>query len=184
MHRFAAGLTLLLIAALAAGAYAAAKMVSIQVKKGEVRSEPSYLSKVVGTLDYGDRVANLGEKDKWIKVRNSEGLTGWIHLTAVTEKKIVLSSGKSEAKLKASDEELVLAGKGFSKEVEKEYRSSNPEAAYKWVDKAEQENNFTPAQLTAFLNKGQLAPLGLEIKPRKEAAPSQAGQGEKQNVGP
>ena len=33
------------------------KMMSIQVKKGAVRSSPSFLGKIVAQLKYGDRVA-------------------------------------------------------------------------------------------------------------------------------
>ena len=177
MRRKAGWITLFLIAFLTAGAWAASKMVSIQVRQGQVRSNPSYLSKVVGSLAYGERVSNLGEQKDWLKVKSSKGLTGWIHVSAVTEKQIVLTSGKSRAGLKASDEELILAGKGFNSDVERKYRASNPKAAYSWVDKAEKENNLTPGQITAFLNAGGLKPLDIALKAKKPSSTRSEGGG-------
>ena len=167
----------LLALALAAGAWAQGKTVSIQVRKGEVREKPTYLSKVLASPGYGESLINLGQQDDWIKVKTDKGVSGWVHKSAVTEKKIVLGSGKSQAQLKASNEELILAGKGFNKEVEQKYRSENPKAAFDRVDRAEKENNLGFAQITAFLDEGQLKPLNLELKAEKKAAPSQSGGG-------
>ena len=41
------------------------KMMSIQVKKGAVRSSPSYLGKIVTQLKYGDQVAVQNVKGSW-----------------------------------------------------------------------------------------------------------------------
>lgn len=168
----------LLVLALSAWAWAAGKTVSIQVRKGEVREKPTYLSKVLARAGYGESLTNLGAKGDWIKVQTDKGISGWVHKSAVTEKKIVLSSGSGKAKLKASNEELILAGKGFNQEVEKKYRSQNPKAAFARVDKAEKENNLSPAQVTAFLKEGRLAPLNLKLKAEKKAPVSQSGGGD------
>ncbi len=183
MRRKAGLVALLLITFMAVGVWAAGKTVSIQVRRGQIRSQPSYLSKVVENLAYGEQVSNLGQKGDWLKIKSRRGLTGWIHLSAVTEKKVVLSSGKSKADLKASDEELILAGKGFNREVERKYRASNPKAAYRWVDKAEKENNLTPAQVTAFLRDGALKPIDIALKAPKRP-PSQSDGGRSGNVDP
>ncbi len=184
MHRPVILISVLLVATLTAGAWAVGKAVSIQVRQGQVRSGPTYLSKVVGTLGYGERLTNLGGKGDWLKIRSKKGLKGWVHVSAVTEKRIVLTSGKSKAALKSSKEELILAGKGFSREVEKRYRASNPKAAFDRVDKAEKENNPGPARIASFLKKGRLKPLNLEIKARKAAPSVRSGGGEDENVGP
>ena len=179
MRRPALMIAALLVLSLAVGVWAAGKTVSIQVRQSQVRSKPSYLSKVVGKLSYGDSPADLGRKGEWLKVKSKKGLTGWVHASAVTDKKIILSSGKTKADLKASDEELILAGKGFNKEVEGKYRSQNPKAAFDRVDRAEREHNLDSSQVSAFLKIGRLEPLNLELKAEKKAPPAQAGGGEK-----
>ena len=49
------------------GAFAVGpKIMSVQVKKAEVRFTPSFLGKIIAQLSYGDRVQVLEKKDSWI----------------------------------------------------------------------------------------------------------------------
>ncbi len=136
------------------------KMMSIQVKKGEIRSTPSFLGRVVARLSYGDRVYVREERGPWVRVglpgnRNE----GWIHTSALTSKKIVLKSGAKDVQTSASSDELALAGKGFSKQVENEFKGKNPNMNYAWIDRMEK-FVVSEKQSKQFLKEGELSPKG------------------------
>jgi len=136
------------------------KIMSIQVKKGEIRSTPSFLSNIVARLSYGDRVYVLEERGSWVRVGlqgNSNG--GWIHASVLTSKKIVLNPGNAGVQTSASSDELALAGKGFSKQVENEFRGKNPNINYAWIDRMEK-FVVSQKQIKQFLKEGELSPKG------------------------
>lgn len=135
---------------------------SVQVMKGQVRKAPSFLSPVLTTLPYTETVRILSENGDWRQVKaDRDGSTGWMHASALSEKKIVLTPGSENARESVSGEEYALAGKGFSKEVEKRYQSQNPHLNFSWIDRME---TFTVSQktITAFLKEGRLSPQGGE----------------------
>ena len=45
------------------------EILSVQVKEGHVRSTPSFLGKIMATLQYGDQVEACCEEHGWSKVR-------------------------------------------------------------------------------------------------------------------
>ena len=59
----------------------------------------------------------------------------------------------------ASSDELALAGKGFSKQVEGEFKTKNPQLDYTWVNRMEQ-MVISQEQIEQFLKDGKLAPEG------------------------
>lgn len=142
-------------------AYAAANsLMSIQVKKGHLRSSPSFLGKIVSALDYGDRVAVLEKKDPWNKVRSSEqNITGWIHASALTTKKIILKPGAADVEQAATSDEVALAGKGFNQQVEGEFKAKNPHLDYTLINAMEQVV-VSQAQIELFLREGALSSKG------------------------
>lgn len=134
------------------------KAMSVQVKQGQVRASPSFLGKVVVTLDYGDRVETLEEKDGWIRVvPPAKKAPGWMHSSALSEKRIVLKAGKKEAELAASSGELALAGKGFNADVEAEFKARNKGINFAWIDRM-QDMTVPPDEVQAFLREGDLTP--------------------------
>ena len=140
--------------ALAATAAWAAKEMSVQVRDGQLRNRASFLGTVVGTVAYGDRVTVNQTQAGWCEVTLA-GKTGWIHESALTPKKVVLASGTTDARAGASGEEVALAGKGFSKEVESEYKKQNPQLDFTWVDWMGRQ--IVPSeQLVEFLKQGDL----------------------------
>ena len=141
--------------ALAASAAWAAQEMSVQVRDGQLRNRGSFLGTVVGTVAYGDRVTVNQTQAGWCEV-SIAGKTGWIHESALTPKKVVLASGTADARAGASGEEVALAGKGFSKEVEAEYKKQNKNVDYTWVDWMGQQTVATE-RLIAFLKQGNLA---------------------------
>ena len=140
--------------ALAASAAWAAQEMSVQVRAGQLRNRGSFLGTVVGTVAYGDRVTVNQTQAGWCEV-SIAGKTGWIHESALTPKKVVLASGTADARAGASGEEVALAGKGFSKEVEAEYKKQNKNVDYTWVDWMGRQT-VPSEQLVEFLKQGDL----------------------------
>ena len=142
-------------ALMATGAWAANEM-SVQVRDGQLRNRASFLGAVVGTVAYGDRVTVNQTQAGWCEV-SLAGKTGWIHESALTPKKVVLASGTTDARVQSvGSEEVAVAGKGFSKEVEAEYKKQNPELDFTWVDWMGQQT-VSNERLVAFLKQGNLA---------------------------
>jgi SH3-like domain-containing protein len=145
---------LLLASALAFGQ--TGKQMSVQVKETQIRATPSFLGKILGVLSYGDRATVLAEKNGWARISLPAGKgEGWVNLSALSPKRIVLKAGSQEVASGASSGEVALAGKGFNKEVEAEYRDEK-ELDYSWIDKMES-FRVSPEQVLAFLQQGGLS---------------------------
>ncbi len=144
---------LLLASALAFGQ--AGRQMSVQVKETQIRAAPSFLGKILGVLHYGDRVTVLAEKSGWARISLPSGKgEGWVNLSALSPKRIVLKAGSEEVGSGASSGEVALAGKGFNREVEAEYRDEK-QLDYSWIDKMES-FRVSPEQVLAFLQQGGL----------------------------
>jgi uncharacterized protein YgiM (DUF1202 family) len=130
-----------------------AKQMSVTVKETQVRATPSYMGRILAVLAYGDRVDVIAEQSGWARVRLPSG-EGWVHLSALTTKQIVLQSGSQNVGSGASSGEVALAGKGFNQEVEDKYKQDN-NLDYTWVDRMGS-YTVTPEQVLAFLEEGDL----------------------------
>lgn len=130
---------------------------SVQVKNGQLRATPSYLGKLVTTLNYGDRLQVVEQQGEWSKATAPGGQTGWIHRSALTKKKIVMKAGETDAQSAASTEELALAGKGFNADVEADFKAKNQSIDFTWVDKMETFME-TPEAMQQFLKDGGVQP--------------------------
>ena len=97
---------------------------SVQVKEGQLRSAPSFLGSVMAALAYGDQVELIEDKGAWKQVAIRK-LRGWMHMSALTTKKIVLQAGAANVQTSATGSELALAGKGFNAKVEAEFKKKN-----------------------------------------------------------
>lgn len=153
--------SLTLLSVLCLGATAEAqKMMSIQVKEGQLRATPSHLGKIIARASYGDRVTVLEEKGAWKKVSVAGGKAqGWLHATALTNKRIALKAGQSNVGTSVSGDEIALAGKGFSEEVEAQYRKSNKNLDYAWINRMEA-IKVSPEQMENFIAGGRLTLRG------------------------
>lgn len=134
---------------------AAPSRMNVQVKTGQIRVKASFLGKVVANLPYGASLQVTQTKGDWMQVKSAQGQTGWMHKSALTTKRISLASGSATGKSGASSDELALAGKGFSAEVEKEYRQTNQKLNFAAVDQLEKQK-VDPAEMEAFLAAGGL----------------------------
>ena len=156
MHKIMIPIMIFALCALPAGAQTPASM-SVQVQNGQIRATPSYLGSVVVAAPYGASVAILLQQGDWIKVRAAQGQEGWMHQSALTKKRIVLSAGGATAQAGASSEELSLAGKGFNSDVEKQFKTQNPNLNFAAVDRMIKIK--VPAdEMLSFLKTGAVKP--------------------------
>jgi uncharacterized protein YgiM (DUF1202 family) len=133
---------------------------SVQVKQSQIRTAPSFLARIVATVNYGDRVVVVSRQGTWTQVFvAAAGLKGWVHSSALTKKKIVLQAGAVDANKTATSDELALAGKGFNKQVEGEYRSQNQNLNYPRIDRMEQVT-VSQSDIRKFLEEGAVSPQG------------------------
>jgi SH3-like domain-containing protein len=156
------------------------KTMSVQIKEGQLRITPSFLAEIIAKPSYGDRVEVIQDKGPWKRVA-IRGVQGWMHASALTTKSIVLRVGATSAQTgaagseialagkadvlpdkspggsSATSSEIALAGKGFSEEVEKQYKNLNRNLDYAWVDRMEK-FQVSPEQMKAFLMQGNITP--------------------------
>jgi len=134
-----------------------AELLSVQVKKTFLRAKPSFLSKVIVKMSYAQQVQSQRVKGSWNLVKSiPNGTLGWVHSSALSEKTIVLrSSGKLEDS-SVSQSEVLMAGKGFNKEVENEYKQQ-VQLNYKLVDTIEKSQSISKSQLIRFAKNGKLS---------------------------
>jgi uncharacterized protein YgiM (DUF1202 family) len=145
--------------ALASLAFLQAAPMSVNVKETQIRATPSYLGKILGLARYGDRLEVLAKQNGWAKVTLPAGKgQGWVNLSALQDKRIALKAGDAAATGGASSGEVALAGKGFNKEVEAQYRDET-QLDYGWIDRMES-YRVTPEQVLAFLQAGGLKAAG------------------------
>jgi hypothetical protein len=146
----------------AAAAFCAPQQMSVTVKETQVRATPTYLGKILGTLVYADRVSVLDQPNApkgWLKVKGPDGkLQGWVNVSSLTEKEIVLKAGSEQVSQKTSTGDVALAGKGFNSDVEAQYKEQE-KLDYTWVDTMEK-YGATPEQIAAFITTGGLVEQG------------------------
>lgn len=147
------------IFALAAMAFAASQL-TVQVSQSRIRKDAKFWAPSVASVSAGDRLSELRRKGDWIEVKNAAGASGWIHASAVTSKKITLGAGSKTADRGVSADEVSLAGKGFTEDVENEYRKANGELDFDAVDRMSS-LKVSDKELEAFLKEGKLAEWGV-----------------------
>lgn len=132
------------------------KSLTVQVREGQLRSEPSFLGRIIARPLYGERLLLLEERGAWQRVAQG-GREGWMHTSALTAKPLLLKAGTASVPTSATGGEIALAGKGFNEAVEKQYRSLHRELNYAWLD---QMARFTvpPDEMQAFLQQGSVKP--------------------------
>jgi hypothetical protein len=160
MKRFVLFLSL----ALLAGGFTAAqslqgKTMYVAIRTAELKTSRGFFADTVGVLSYGDQVTVLRQDGRWVEVSKAgqPPLTGWIASTSLTTKRITAAgSGTS-----ASADELALAGKGFSEEVENSYRDSGAQGAANYAEiDAIEAITVSQEELLRFLTEGHLTTGG------------------------
>jgi len=134
------------------------KEMSIQVDQAQLRSTPAYYGSVVSTVNYADRLKIIDSKGAWVKASTARNnATGWIHISALTSTKLAPKSGAKNAPTSVSAGELSAAEKGFTEQIEQDYRQKNKAIDFTWVDKMEN-IKISPKQSITFLKEGQIKP--------------------------
>ncbi len=132
------------------------RQMSVQVREAQLRSAPGFLSRILVTVPYTERVSILEERSDWSRVRTIQGgVEGWLHNSALTSKRLTLSGDGPDAQLAVSSDEQALAGKGFNSDVEKEFKARNRNADFHIVDRMEKSEVPTDVILQ-FLKEGGL----------------------------
>ncbi len=135
-----------------------AGVMSVQLDTAYLRDKPHFLGKPVHMVRYGAQVEALQHHQGWTEVRDeAAGKQGWISSASLTRKKVVLKAAQSSPEIMASQDELALAGKGFSKEVEEQFRLDNAHIDYTWIDKMATWR-ISHFELVRFLEEGGVAP--------------------------
>ncbi|HOX26118.1 MAG TPA: SH3 domain-containing protein [Candidatus Krumholzibacteria bacterium] len=137
----------------------AAQQFSVQVRETRLRQTPSYLGATTASVTYGTRVTVLETRGPWRRVQATDGRTGWLHESALTERQLTLAAGDRDVATGADTDEIALAGKGFSPEVEREFKKQNRDVDFAWVDRMATWN-VTPDEALAFLAEGKVTPPG------------------------
>ena len=130
---------------------------SVQVKQTILRAKPSFLGKAIVKLSYAQKVQEKSLKNGWYFVKSIDsGTKGWIHSSALSTKTIALSSSDKVSSTDVSQSEVLMAGKGFNKQVEDEYKKNNNSLNFSLVDKIEHSNVVSRKSLNSFVNYGKL----------------------------
>lgn len=152
--------SLLLLLLVSATLYAATQW-TVQVNSTKIRKDAKFWAGSLKTVQAGDKLEEVSRRGDWVEVITSSGVRGWIHKSALTMKKIHLSGGSSTAGHTASAHEVSLAGKGFSEEVEAEYKKNNAALDFKNVDRMSS-ITVSDGQIAQFLRDGRLAEWGVK----------------------
>lgn len=139
----------------AAASPSAGTNVFVQIKNARLMDQPKLWGKSIATVGFGDELTVVSDSGSgWLQVRSRSGKSGYLHQSALTTTKIVLRSGGSAGPTGASD--VVLAGKGFNRDVEKQFSQNNSAANFRAVDQMEQ-TRIGPGDLAQFIKQGQLS---------------------------
>ena len=129
--------------------------VFIQVRSTKLRKDPSMIAPPVAELTYGEMLMGHGASvPGWISARDERGRQGFLHASAVTEKRVVMQ-GRNSKDTSASTSDVVLAGKGFNREIEGEFARAK-RLDFGQVDAVER-LRVGPGDVAAFVKAGQLS---------------------------
>jgi hypothetical protein len=139
-----------------------AETLTVERPNSQLYESPNFGSRPLGSLPAGAEVAVLSRSGDWVQV-NYQGKTGWVHKSSLPQAQAkgpglglpgMLTGGPVR---ETKSDEVALAGKGFSPEVEAAYRQKNPGMNYAMVDQVER-FQVDGAQLAAFIREGGLTP--------------------------
>ena len=127
----------------------------INVKSAELKSSTGFFSSTTGKVEYGNEVKVLELSGNYARVSTTTGnKTGWIAKASLTAKRITVQGNNSNI----TDKEIALAGKGFSPEVEAQYKKDKKDAGkidYDAVD-AMEKIVISDNDLRNFIQEGRL----------------------------
>ena len=129
------------------------KTMTVRVMSAKVMKAPRHIGATAGSVSRGDKLVFREAKGDWYKVDGAA--SGWIHRTNVVEKDVQLASTPGGGGCGASRDEVELAGRGFTPQVEKDYRGKTPTLDFSHVD-AMEKIELNLEDLAQFVNEGDL----------------------------
>jgi len=154
-------LALALLALLLLPGIAMAETMKVGQPNQSLYPDPDFGSAPVASVPVGAVVTVLQQSGDWYQVEY-QGQRGWLNRQAFPAP--AASSGFNPLGLltgapvkETSSDEVALAGKGFTPEVESSYQQKHPEAKYGEVDQVEAQQ-VAAAKLQAFISEGGLKP--------------------------
>lgn len=129
-------------------AFSSAASLTVQVQQAQLRSEPSFVGKILANVPYRSAVEVVEEQGAW-RLVNYKGQQGWMHNTALLTTSGKLSAGLGVLESAVSSKEVSLAGKGFDKNVENAYKKAHGDANFAAVDRMEK-INISSSELEKF----------------------------------
>lgn len=130
----------------------------VTVRESKLHEKADFFSAAVGDIRYGDALSVVSSSGPWAQVRTSGGKSGYVHQSAVTNRKVVLNAGAGYSG-KADANDVVLAGKGFSAEVERQFAANHRNLNFADVNAMER-IRVAPKELQSFVSVGQLGKKG------------------------
>jgi len=144
----------LVIALFSASSFA--ETVRVVTKENAIREDCRFLAPVKNKVYYGDELEVSARNGDWFKVK-FRNVNGCINKNAVVDKTVSLSDVSTKGHTTTRNE-VALAGKGFTAEVEKSYKGKHPELDFNAVDGIE-EYKVSEEALKIFITAGGLNPL-------------------------
>lgn len=149
---------IILVGALLLASASMAATLKVITQEAMIRKDKRFFAPVVIRVPYGEMIQELKREGDWLQA-SYRGKQGWIHISAVQEQKFSLSSLAGESAQETTREEVALAGKGFTPEVESAFRNKNPKMRYDLVDQV-QSYKVAEQQVQAFIRSGNLKEPG------------------------
>lgn len=154
------GILILALLLAVGGRASAEEKASVEVRAAKIRKSPEQWADAAATVKYGDVLSVVSREGDWVRVRSGKS-EGFIHASALTSKTIIFTDLKTSAKDMAfAPSEVNLAGKGFNKSVEGEFKKAAVDSDYALLDSLEKESGPAPAALRKFLAEGDLGKVG------------------------
>lgn len=119
----------------------------VAVQTTPLKDSTGFFAKDLVNLSLGTEVTVSHDDGKWTQVR-VEGLSGWVMSSSLSARRVVAQNANVSAS------EVALAGKGFSQDMEIEYRKNGLD--YSSVDFME-ESIVTTNELLQFITEGHLS---------------------------
>jgi len=149
---------LVLLGLFLAASIAWAASYQVITQEAVIRKDKRFFAPLIVRVPYGELLEERERQGDWLRV-SFKGAEGWLHISAVQEQKFSLSSLSGERAQETTKEEVALAGKGFTPEVEKAFRDKNANMRYDLVNQV-QSQKINESRLQEFIRIGKLRESG------------------------
>lgn len=127
---------------------------TVRVLRAKVMKKPRFIGASAATVSRGATLTFREAKGQWYRVEGAA--TGWIHKGHVLEGVVKLASTPGREGSSASQDEVELAGRGFTPQVEDEYKKRNPKLDFAHIGAIERATEVDTEELETFVAEGGL----------------------------